>query len=61
MRVRIIEIIMQLVMGMKMRQFFEPNCKSPGSLKRPRLPSSKNSRPIRMIAIPMAIRSLPIC
>jgi hypothetical protein len=52
---------MQLVIGMKTRQFFEPNCKSPGSLNRPRLPSNKKSSPSRTTVIPMAIRSLPIC
>jgi hypothetical protein len=48
-------------MGMKMRQFLEPNCKSPGSLNRPNWPNNKNSRPSRTTAIPMEIRSLPIC
>ena len=54
-------MIKQLVIGKDTRQFFEPKFRSPGSLKKPSWPNNKNNAPIRMIAAPMTISSLPIC
>jgi hypothetical protein len=55
------EIIIQLASGKYTRQFFEPNAKSPGSLKNPILPSTKNNTPIAAIISPRKIKNLPIC
>jgi ABC-type enterochelin transport system substrate-binding protein len=55
------EMIRQLASGKYTRQFFEPNSKSPGSLKIPNLPSTKNNKPAATIISPRKIKSLPIC
>jgi len=48
---------MQLASGKYTRQFFEPNSKSPGSLKIPNLPSTKNNKPDATIINPRKINS----
>jgi len=55
------EMTMQLASGKYIRQFFEPNSKSPGSLKKPILPSAKNNKPAATIINPRKTNHLPIC
>jgi len=61
MSVKIIDRMMQLAMGIYIRQFREPNSRSPGNLKRPILPNNITSPPSRMKNIPVAMSHLPIC
>lgn len=55
------EITTQLVIGMKIRQFFEPNCRSPGSLNTPKRLSSVITRPTETTINPKRMRNFPIC
>lgn len=60
-RVKTMEIKIQLAMGRYTRQFFEPNSKSPGSRNSPTLPSSTIRPPSAAIITPITISHLPIC
>jgi len=59
--VKIIEITMQLVIGTKIRQFLDPNSKSPGSLNIPNRPNNITARATATITSPKKTSHLPIC
>jgi len=55
------EIKIQLMIGKKNRQFFEPNSMSPGSLKKPSRPSAIRNNPAMTVKRPIKINNLPSC